>query len=196
MENMVKEPAPKYNYISSEEYLGFEKGSETQNEYYHGQIPAKFDASLRHNIIKGNLITNIGNYLKEKNCNILPGDIRVSTPSHDAYIYPDAVIYCGNPDLKDDKSATLLNPVVIFEILSPSTQRINKGRKFFFYQQIPSLKEYYIIDSLQRFIHAARRQSDNSWVMETITEEQTCIIIAAINNFSLSLDLIYDGSGL
>jgi len=195
MENEVKVPAPKYNYVSPDEYLEYERASEFQNEYFYGQILAMSGASLKHNVIEGNLIGNISPVLKEKLCKILPGDMRVGTPSHDAYMYPDAIIYCGDPVLEDDKFDTLLNPLVIFEILSPSTRSIDKGRKFFFYQQIPSLKEYFMIDSLKRFIHIARKLSDNSWVMETITDEQPYITISAIN-FQLSLDLIYDGTGL
>ncbi|MBL7749553.1 MAG: Uma2 family endonuclease [Chitinophagaceae bacterium] len=195
MENEVKEPAPKYNYISPEEYLEKERTAEYKNEYYHGQVLAMSGASLKHNIIDRNLLSNIGSFLKGKDCQVLPGNMRVSTPTHDTYMYPDALIVCGDPLLEDDKFDTLLNPVVIFEILSPSTRSIDKGRKFFFYQQIPSLKEYIMIDSLKRFIHIARKQSDNSWIMETITDEQSHITIVAIN-YTFSLDLIYEGTGL
>ena len=195
MENEVKEPAPKYNYISPEEYLEMERAAEFRNEYYHGQILAKSGASLRHNRIDGNIISIIGTYLKGKNCQILPSHMRVSTPSHDSYMYPDASIICGAPMLEDEKFDTLLNPAVIFEILSPSTHNIDKGRKFFFYQQIPSLNEYTMIDSLKRFIHIARKKSDQSWVVETINEDATEIYITAIG-LSLSLDDIYEGTGL
>jgi len=195
MENEVKEPAPKYNYISPEEYLEKERTAEYKNEYYHGHILAMSGASLKHNIIDRNLVNNIGSFLKGKNCQVLPGNMRVSTPGHDAYMYPDALIICGDPILEDDKFDTLLNPVVIFEILSPSTRSIDKGRKFFFYQQIPSLKEYIMIDSLKRFIHIARKQPGNSWIMETVTDEQSHITIVAIN-YTFSLDLIYEGTGL
>jgi Uma2 family endonuclease len=195
MENEVKEPAPKYNYVSPEEYLEYERAAEYQNEYYYGQILAMSGASLKHNIIDRNLVSNINVFLKGKNCQILPGNIRVSTPTHDFYMYPDALIVCGDPILEDDKFDTLLNPVVIFEILSPSTRSIDKGRKFFFYQQIPALKEYIMIDSLKRFIHIARKQPDNSWRMETVTDEQSDIMIVSIN-FEFSLDLIYEGTGL
>lgn len=195
MENEVKEPAPKYNYVSPEEYLVFERAAEYKNEYYYGQIMAMSGASLRHNIIDRNLLGTIGPFLKGKSCNILPSNMRVSTPTHDSYMYPDASIVCGEPILEDDQFDTLTNPSVIFEILSPSTRSIDKGRKFFFYQQIPSLKEYIMIDSLKRFIHIARKQSDQSWIIETINEKVTQILITTIN-FSLSLDQLYEDTGL
>jgi Uma2 family endonuclease len=195
MENEVKEPAPKYNYISPQEYLVIERAAEYKNEYYYGQILAMSGASLNHNRIDGNLISNIGIFLKGKNCRVLPSNMRVSTPSYNSYMYPGASIVCGEPQLEDDQFDTLLNPSVIFEILSPSTRSIDKGRKFFFYQQIPALKEYIMIDSLKRFIQAARKQADESWKFETIDEAHTVLHIQTIN-FQLALSEIYYDTGL
>lgn len=195
MENEVKEPAPKYNFISPEEYLERERLAEIKNEYYHGQVLAMAGASLRHNMIDSNIIGELAEFLKGKNCNIFGSNMRVSTPSRDSYMYPDALIYCGEPMLEDEKFDTLTNPSVIFEILSPSTTGIDKGRKFFFYQQISSLQEYIMIDSQKRFIHIARRQPDNSWKMETLNEEATGFIISSVN-YRLSIDRIYEGTGL
>ena len=138
MENEVKEPAPKYNYISPEAYLAAERASESRSEYYEGHIIAMAGASLKHNKIAMNLYREVGSFLKGSICNILPSDMRVSTPSHDSFMYPDAVIVCGEPQLEDDKFDTLLNPSAIFDILSPSTSNMDKGRKFFFYREIPS----------------------------------------------------------
>lgn len=195
MENEVKEPAPKYNYISPQEYLAIERAAEYKNEYYHGQILAMSGASLNHNRIDGNLIASIGLFLKGKNCRVLPSNMRVSTPSYDSYMYPDATIVCGKPELEDDQFDTLLNPSVVFEILSPSTRSIDKGRKFFFYQQIPSLREYIMIDSLKRYIQIARRQSDESWKFENMDETHTDLHIQTIN-FQLPLSEIYYDTGL
>ena len=195
MENEVKEPAPKYNFISPEQYLLIERDADYKNEYYHGQVLAMSGASLNHNRIDGNLIASIGNFLNDKTCRVLPSNMRVSTPSYDSYMYPDASIVCGEPELQDDHFDTLLNPSVIFEILSPSTRSIDKGRKFFFYQQIPSLKEYIMIDSLKRFIQVARKQADESWKFENIDESHSAIHIQTIN-FQLPLSEIYYDTGL
>lgn len=192
MENEVKEPAPKYNYVSPEEYLAIDRAAEYRNEYYYGAIVAMSGASLNHNKIDRNLISGINHFLKGKNCSILPSHMRVSTPSHDSYMYPDASIVCGEPQLEDKLFDTLLNPSVVFEILSPSTRNVDKGRKFFFYQQIPSLKEYIMIDSLKRFIQIARKQNDNSWKFETLDETHTLLLIQTINfHFPLS-EIYYD----
>ena len=195
MENEVKEPVPKYNYISPQEYLTIERAAEYKNEYYHGQVLPMPGASLNHNRIDGNLIAGIGSFLKGKNCRVLPSNMRVSTPSHDSYMYPDATIVCGQPELEDDEFDTLINPSVIFEILSPSTRSIDKGRKFFFYQQIPSLKEYIMIDSLKRFIQIARKQADDSWKFENMDETHISLHIQTID-FQLPLSEIYYDTGL
>jgi len=195
MENEVKEPAPKYNYISPQEYLEMERAAENRNEYYYGQVLAMSGASLKHNMIDANLMANIVNYLKGKNCRILPSHMRVSTPSHDSYMYPDASIFCGEPQLEDDKFDTLLNPSVIFEILSPSTSSIDKGRKFFFYRQIPSLKEYIMIHSTKRFIQIARKQEDEPWKFEDLNESDAYLNIQTIN-YQFPISDIYEGTGL
>ena len=193
MENEVKEPAPKYNYISPEAYLAAERASESRSEYYEGHIIAMAGASLKHNKIAMNLYREVGSFLQGSICNILPSYMRVSTPSHDSFMYPDAVIVCGEPQLEDDKFDTLLNPSVIFEILSPSTSNMDKGRKFFFYREIPSLKEYIMIDSLKPLVIVSRRQPGNSWVFENIDEG--AFTMQTIG-FTLTLQEIYDGTDI
>jgi len=195
MENEVKEPAFKYNYISPAEYLLAERAAEEKHEYYDGQVLAMSGASMKHNDITSNLIIHIGSYLKGRNCRILPGDMRVSTPTQDAYMYPDALIVCGEPQLEDDTFDTLLNPAVIFEILSPSTRSIDKGRKLFFYQRIPSLQEYIMIDPLKKFIHLARKQAAGGWLFENISDPLSSLFISTID-FHLPVEDIYTGTGL
>jgi Uma2 family endonuclease len=90
MENEVKEPAFKYNYLSPAEYLAAGRAAEEKHEYYDGVVLAMSGAGRKHNYIASNLYTDIGHFLKGKNCRILPSEMRVSTPTRDSYIYPDA----------------------------------------------------------------------------------------------------------
>ncbi len=195
MENEVREAAFKYNFITPAEYLLAERAAVEKHEYFDGQVLAMSGASMNHNDIVANLIIHIGSRLQDKNCKILPGDMRVSTPEHDAYMYPDASIVCGEPQLEDDVFDTLLNPVVIFEILSPSTRSIDKGRKLFFYQRITSLQEYIMIDSRKRFIQLARKDAGGKWVFEELNEATTSLFLQTIQ-FNLPLDDIYQRTGL
>jgi Uma2 family endonuclease len=195
MENMVKEAAHKYNFISADEYLEMERNTEERNEYYDGLVLAMSGASLEHNTIDRNLIMTVGNFLKGKECQVLPSHMRVCNPSRENYLYPDASIVCGKPMLEDDKFDTLTNPAVIFEILSPSTKNADKRRKFFFYMQIPSLMEYIMIDSKTRYIIAGRKQADGSWKFEELNEKSGSLFIQTIN-FTVSLNDLYDGTNL
>lgn len=195
MEDEVKEPAPKYNYVSREDYLAIERQSDKKHEYYDGDMQAMSGASLKHNYIAANLYSGIGTFLKEKACAILPSEMRISTPNRDTYLYPDASIVCGEPELEDDKFDTLLNPSVIFEILSRSTQRNDQGYKFLYYQQMPSLKEYIMIDSRKRYAQAARLQVDGAWQFERLTGSASMLTIQTIH-FEISFDDIYRNTGL
>jgi Uma2 family endonuclease len=193
MENEIKEAAPKYNFITPAQYLEMERASEFRSEYFQGYVQAMSGASLKHNIIDRNLIYSLANFLKGKDCQVLPSHMRVGTPLSDSYMYPDALIVCGKPELEDDMFDTLKNPSVIFEIISPSTSLYDKGRKFFFYQQIPSLKEYIMVDSRQILIQLGRKQPDGSWRFEQISQPNSVLKITTIE-FNLPLSEIYLGA--
>jgi Uma2 family endonuclease len=195
MENEVKEPAPKYNYISPEEYLAMERASEEKHEYYDGFVIAMSWARLKHNQVASNLTAKIGNYLENKDCQILSSDMRVSTPNRDAYIYPDASIVCGEPELEDDKFDTLINPSVVFEILSPSTQKSDKGYKLLHYKNIPSLKEYIMVDVSKRFVEVVRKEPDGAWRFEDIFDPSTGFHIETIG-LTIFFDDLYRNTGL
>lgn len=195
MKNILKEPALRYNYITPEEYLETERSSEEKNEYYDGHIVTLSGASLTHNRISSNLSLAIGNFLKGKSCEIFTADMRVSTPLRDAYMYPDAVIVCEKPKLEDDKFDTLINPTVIIEILSPSTQGYDGGYKLMFYQQIPSLKEYVMIDSQKYYIQVVRKQPDGAWRFETLDDTADHVELQSIR-LQLELSDIYENTDL
>lgn len=180
-----------YDYeITPTEYLVEERAAEYKHEYYQGQVTAMSGASLEHNQILVNLILEIGTALKDKSCSILPSEMRVTVPSGDVFMYPDAVIYCGEPELMDDHFDTLLNPVVIFEILSPSTAAHDRKAKFALYKQIPSFKEYVLIDSTRVSVEVSHRQADGSWKQEAGWDPEGFLSIESINK-KLSLKDVY-----
>lgn len=171
---------PGVKFTSPQEYLTLERIAKEKHEYFQGKIFAMAGASLAHNEIVANLIREVGVLLKGEPCRILPSDIRVSVPSRESYMYPDAVIVCGKPEMEDDKFDTLKNPVVIFEILSPSTEDHDRGKKFFFYRQIPSFSEYILIDSTRPFVELSRRQDDGSWIFGVMSEPDGHVPITTI----------------
>lgn len=178
------------SYISPEEYLTIERASDEKHEYYEGEVVTMNGASMSHVRIVANLMREIGNYLKNGPCEVLSNDMRSSTPTSNAYMYPDASIFCGKPELEDGQFDTLKNPSVIFEVLSPSTERNDRGRKFFFYQQIPSLQEYILIDASRYLVDICRREADRSWERESIVDPAGFLNISTIK-FRLPLEEVY-----
>lgn len=176
--------------VSPQEYLRLERGAKEKHEYFEGRIIAMAGASLAHNRIVANLMREIGSFLKNKSCEILPSDIRISVPSFESYMYPDATIVCGKPDMEDEQFDTLRNPAVIFEVLSPSTEDYDRGKKFFFYRQIPSLQEYVLINTTKPFIEISRRKADNLWMFEEFSDGTSDLYIATIE-YRVTLEELY-----
>lgn len=159
--------APVRTY-SVEEYLALERQSETKHQYYRGEIFAMTGASLPHNRIVSNLVATIHLSLRGTNCEVLPSDMRLKSPAG-LYTYPDAVIVCGGPRLEDSHRDTLLNPTVIFEVLSPSTEAYDRGKKFGFYQQIESLKEYVIVSQDEILVEQyLREENPDRWSLTSM----------------------------
>ena len=192
MENIVNEPALKYNYLTAEEYLEAERKSTGKHELINGKIITMTGASLKHNRIVSNLIGSINPFLKGKSCDVFPSDLRVNIPTTNSFTYPDLTIVCGMPELLDDEFDNLLNPVVIIEVLSPSTESYDRGNKFFTYQQIPSLKEYILVDSTASNIQTIVKKDNGLWQFDTISDIAASIIIQSISQTILVSD-VYDG---
>jgi Uma2 family endonuclease len=153
-----------------EEYLALERAAEYKSEYFRGEIFAMAGAKLAHNLIAINLIQSLGNALREGNCRVLSSDMRTKCPTG-LYTYPDASLVCGQPELEDDYIDTLLNPRVIFEILSPSTEAYDRGKKFEHYRSILSLQEYVLIAqdhaAVEKFV---RPQDSDAWEWSVLND--------------------------
>jgi Uma2 family endonuclease len=192
MENLVNEPAPKYNYISQEEYLEMERASLEKHEYYQGEIFAMSGASLKHNDVFSNLFGEIQGKLKGKNCRPYGSDLRIHVPKNSLYTYPDISIICDKADLTDDKFDTATNPTVIIELLSQSTRNCDKLEKFSLYRDIDSLKEYILVDTQKIHIENYVRNADNTWQLTDYNAISDNLIITAVN-ISVSIADIYSG---
>ncbi|MFN2458928.1 MAG: Uma2 family endonuclease [Chitinophagaceae bacterium] len=191
MENEVKEPALKYNYATPAEYLEAERNANEKHELHQGTIVAIAGASLKHNTIVSNIITNVGMYLKDKDCDIFSSDMRVHIPLVNTFTYPDALIVCDEPDMFDDKFDTVKNPSTIFEVSSPSTENYDRGTKFFYYMQIPSLKEYIIVNQNTIYVQIARKQPAGAWLFEEVNMLDASLHISTIQ-FDLSMIDLYN----
>lgn len=147
-------------YLTPEEYLAFERKATTKNEYLNGQIVAMSGASFVHNFITMNIANQLYNQLRGGKCQVATSDMRVKVTQTESYFYPDVVVVCGEPLSEDNTFDTLLNPTVIVEVLSPSTETYDRGEKFAHYKQVESLKEYILVSQDRaRVEHYLRQES-------------------------------------
>jgi Uma2 family endonuclease len=156
-------PVALRKFYSEEEFLALERMAKIKSEYYRGEIFAMSGASFQHNQIAAALARELGQFLDDKKYNIFGSDLRVYTQLNSFYTYPDAVIICDEPSFIDNEFDTLLNPTVLIEILSDSTEQYDRTIKFDFYKNIPTLKQYVLIDSRKILIEVYTKLADKSW---------------------------------
>lgn len=166
--------------MTPEEYLAAERKAETKSEYFGGEVFAMVGASKRHNLIAANIIRVLGNQLLERPCNVYPSDMRVKVSATGKYTYPDIVVACEPERFDDTENDTLLNPVVIVEVLSVSTEAYDRGKKFEQYQQIESLTEYILVAQEPYRIEQYVRQSGKEWRYSEYHDAEEVIKISVI----------------
>lgn len=177
-------------FISEAEYLEEERKALNKSEYYKGEIFSMAGASKYHNKITASVIIALGSHLSVKGCSIFPSDLRVHNNENTLYTYPDVTVVCGEEKYLDDESDTLLNPTVLIEVLSPSTEEYDRGTKFKLYRSIPSLKNYIMISSTEFAAEIYTRTEKDEWIFQTARGEDSALHINAID-YSLSLKDIY-----
>jgi Uma2 family endonuclease len=156
--------------LSSGEYLARERASAIRSEFYRGEMFAMSGASWEHTLIKDNLAREAGNRLKEGPCRVVTSDLRVKVDASGLYTYPDIIIVCDPPQFEDQVMDTLLNPRVIVEVLSDSTEKYDRGFKFANYRQLPSLQEYVLVAQDRPLVERYVRQDDATWVLTVFSD--------------------------
>ena len=141
--------APK-TYLTQADYLHRERAAEGKSEFYRGEMFAMAGASREHNLIVGNLVTSLNLQLRDRDCQVYPSDMRVKVSPTGLYTYPDVSVACENPEFEDAQGDTLLNPRVLVEVLSDSTEAYDRGPKFEQYRQLASLRDYLLINPNSR----------------------------------------------
>jgi Uma2 family endonuclease len=155
--------------FTPEEYLLIERGGDYKSEYLDGEIFAMSGATMPHNQIAGNLFMELGLQLVDKPCRLFVSDMRVGVTAHGPYFYPDVLVVCGEPQHRDGTQDCLMNPALIVEVLSPSTENYDRVQKFASYRQIATLTDYLLIAQDEPRIEHFSRQSGGGWLLNTIT---------------------------
>ncbi len=156
--------ALKQSFYTPEQYLALERQASYKSECVNGGIFAMAGASREHNQIAFNIVGELHGQLKNRPCLAYVSDMRVKVSATGLYTYPDVAALCGEPQFEDEQMDTLLNPSVIIEILSPSTEAYDRGDKFAHYRRLPSLMEYVLIAQDKVRVEHYIRQ-DKSWVL-------------------------------
>jgi Uma2 family endonuclease len=161
--------------LTEDEYLERERHSETKHELVGGMIMAMAGASPRHNAIAGNIIGVLKQRLRGRRCLVLPSDQRVHVESTGLFTYPDVTVVCDRPRFHPKDADTLVNPKVLVEILSASTEAYDRGAKFAHYQSIGSLEEYVLVTQAPRRVEHFRRLESGQWLL-TVCEGDDAIL--------------------
>jgi Uma2 family endonuclease len=164
--------------ITLEEYLARERKAETKSEYYHGEVFAMTGATREHNLIVGNLVGEIRSRLRQTPCEVYPSDMRVRVPSG-LYTYPDVTIVCGQPSfLESERKDTLLNPLVLIEVLSESTEA--RGKKFEHYRGLAALREYLLVSTTEPRIERYQHLEDK-WLLDDVAGLEATLRLTAVD---------------
>ena len=178
---------PEYR-ISPDEYLRLERAAETKSEYDDGFIYAMAGARERHNLIVAGLVRSLGNRLPSR-CRVYPSDMKVRILNPTRFYYPDVSVVCGPPRFADDETDVLLNPLIVFEVLSDSTAARDRGRKFRSYQTIDSLQEIVLVSQDLYLVEHFRRESER-WIYTAAQGRDARLTLPAVE-CELPLDDIY-----
>jgi len=178
-------------HVSPEEYLALERQAETKHEYVDGEIFAWAGASRKHNLIAMNISGELRQQLKGKPCEVYQSEMRVKAPASRAYVYPDVVVVCSEPQFEDDYVDTLLNPKVVFEVLSKSTESYNRLAKSAYYRTIESLSEYLLVVQEEYRVEQYVKQVAGRWLLTEVRSLENVIELESIG-CALALRDIYD----
>ena len=184
-----------HTYLTPEEYIAFERkaipdADTVRSEYVNGEIIAMSGASRAHNLITINISTALHSRLRGSGCETYANEMRVSSPDTSSYFYPDVVVVCEEPRFEDAVFDTLLNPILLVEVLSPSTEAFDRGEKFAHYRHLASLQEYVLVAQDQMLVEHYRRQ-EKQWILTDFRKGEEMLSLPSIQ-CELPLQEIYE----
>lgn len=191
---MVALLSPETTY-SIEEYFELEAQSLEKLEYFDGKITKMPGASYVHNRIATNVLIALGNALQDSQFEVNNSDTKIHIPGIESFVYPDAVVICEKPLFYQGRVDTILNPLLIVEVLSPSTEEYDRGEKFYLYRSLASFKEYVVVHQKHALVSAYFRLNEKDWRTEDAANLSETIHLQSIN-VTLKLSDIYRGIDL
>jgi Uma2 family endonuclease len=178
-------------HYTPEEYLELEEKAEYKSEYRDGEIVPMAGGTTNHNKIAGNFYAYLKFALRGKNYDVYIGDVRLWIPKYRQYTYPDVMVIQGQPVYTGTSTTTVMNPLLIAEVLSKSTQNYDQGNKFLYYRSIPEFKEYILIDQYQYHVMHYVKTADGKWIFDEIEGEFATLSFETID-FQIVLTDLYE----
>src|SRR5580700_5076361 len=167
-------------FLTPEQYLEIERQAEYKSEFWQGEMFAMSGAAEPHNLVLPNITAQLHPQLRSTGCRLYSNDMRVRVSATGLYTYPDMVVVCGASQFLDARRDTLLNPTLIVEILSPSTEAYDRGRKFEHYQSIDSLQQYLLVASERVHADVFTRQAGGQWLLTAVASADDVIELDSI----------------
>lgn len=178
-------PAVKKGWTSAK-YLAWERLQPEKHEFFGGEVFGMAGATFAHHQIVANVLGELRTAVRQKPCHVSASDLRIKVPATGLYTYPDASVICGRPVFEDDQLDTLLNPLLLVEVLSSSTEDYDRGTKFTNYRTIPSFRDYVLVSTDRVLVEYATRKDDGSWILRDFKAGERIAIE------SIACDLVVD----
>jgi Uma2 family endonuclease len=178
-------------HVTPEEYLAAERLSETRSEYLDGGVYPMTGAKIDHIRVVANLTTELVIQLRGRRCDVLASEMKVRLPDSRKFFYPDLSVVCGEPQFHDDRRDIILNPVLVIEVLSESTEAFDRGAKFHAYQTLDSLKEYVLVAQDRPVIEQYVRSEGVKWSYTSVVGLESSLTLPSVE-CNLNLSAVYD----
>lgn len=183
---------PAKQLLTEAEYLALDREAEMKSEFYNGEMLAMAGGTYEHSLIGSNLVRELGARLKGGPCQVHGSDLRLKSEATGLYTYADVTVVCGEPRFLDDRRDTLLNPTLVIEVLSSSTEAYDRGRKFYHYSDIESVREYLLVAQdcimVERF---QRREPEEEWLFTAYRQVGSSVALDSVG-CEVPLVEIYD----
>jgi Uma2 family endonuclease len=176
--------------ITVAKYFEIERESSEKHEYFEGELFAMAGGKKNHNLIISNLIAIFHGFFKNKQCVVYPSDMKVAIDKYSHYTYPDISLVCGTSEFVNETEDSLINPIVVIEVVSESTEKYDRGKKFQSYRMISSLKEYILVSTEYKKIEIFTRSDNNKWILSE--SDNSGIIKLNSIEYELKLEDVYE----
>lgn len=182
---MASRPQPHQTF---EEYLELERRAEYKSEYHGGDIYAMSGGTLLHSRLSARMCAVLDRHFPT--CQTLDSNLKVYVRQADRCFYPDAMLLCGEPEFYDAHQDVITNPLLVVEVLSPSTRRYDQGAKADCYRSVPSIEHILLISQDQVFLEHFARQQNQTWIITSYSDRGSAV---SLPNVALPIDEIYGG---